>query len=330
MTDVALEAGVSPATVSRAHSQPELLAKETLERVQQAARRLGYRPDGMARALASGRTMAIGAVFPTLDNAIFSRALQAMQAELTAAGYHLLVVSHDYSASAEAEAVRNLLARGVDGLVLVGAERAAETNAMLRDAAAPVVLTWCDAPGFSAVAVDNARAGRLAAEHLLRLGHRRIGMITGRLGFNDRQRARLAGARAAIADAGLTLPDWRVTQQPMTLAGGRTGAARLLELAEPPTALIGGIDVIAIGAMIEAGTRGLSVPDQISVVGIDDIEMSAHVAPALSTVHIPTAAIGAEAACILIELLRGETGEMHRELPVELVERRSTGPAPGG
>lgn len=327
LSDVAKEAGVSPATVSRAMAQPELLTPETLDHVQRTARRLGYRPDGMARALASGRTMTMGAVFPTLDNAIFSRALQTIQAQLNVAGYHLLVASHDYSASAETEAVRNLLARGVDGIVLVGAERAAETEALLSGAAVPVVLTWCGAPGYSAVTVDNARAGRLAAEHLMQLGHFRIGMITGRLDFNDRQRARLEGVRAAMSDAGAPLPDWRISEQPMLLAGGRSGASRLLELAEPPTALIAGIDVMAIGALIEAQARGLAVPDQLSIVGIDDIEMSAHVSPSLTTVHIPTAAIGAEAARILISIVQQREKEARCDLPVELVARHSTGPA---
>ncbi len=112
LIDVARDAGVSPATVSRAIAQPQLLAGETLARVRLSAQRLGYSPDAAARALASGRSMTIGAVMPTLDNAIFARALQAMQVALTAEGYQLLVASHDYSDRAETEAVRTLLARG--------------------------------------------------------------------------------------------------------------------------------------------------------------------------------------------------------------------------
>ncbi len=120
LSDVASDAGVSPATVSRAISQPELLSQETLQRVRRSAERLGYRPDAAARALASGRSMTIGAVMPTLDNAIFSKALQAMQVSLAQAGYQLLVASHDYNPAAETEAIRTLVSRGVDGLILVG------------------------------------------------------------------------------------------------------------------------------------------------------------------------------------------------------------------
>jgi LacI family transcriptional regulator len=327
LSDVAREASVSPATVSRAISRPALLSAETLAKVRRAAEKLGYRPDAAARALASGRSMTIGAVMPTLDNAIFSKALQAMQRVLSAEGYQLLVASHDYNAAAEAEAVRSLVASGVDGLVLVGAERSPETEAIIAAAAVPVVLTWRTSPGHAGVIIDNEAAGSLAAEHLVALGHRRIGVITGQHAFNDRQRARQAGIRRYLETVGVELPDWLAVQQPTTLAGGRTGCAMLLALAEPPTAIIGGIDMIAIGAMIEAQTRGLDVPTDISIVGIDDLDMSAHVAPPLTTVHVPTARIGAEAAATLLATIkRGRTASAI-EMPVALVIRRSSGAA---
>ncbi len=330
LVDVARDAGVSPATVSRAISQPDLLSGETLARVRQSAQRLGYSPDAAARALASGRSMTIGAVMPTLDNAIFSRALQAMQVTLAGEGYQLLVASHDYNAGAETEAVRTLLARGVDGLMLVGAQRAPETLDLLRLSGVPLVLTWRSTPGVHAVTVDNERAGALAARHLVELGHRRIGVVTGRTQFNDRQKARLKGVRECLAAVGVALPQSLVCEQPTTLAGGRSGCAMLLELADPPTALIAGIDMIAIGCVIEAQARRLRVPGDLSVVGIDDLDMSAHLSPSLTTVHIPTAGIGAEAARKLVALLNGEAGPLQLDLPVELVVRRSSGPPADG
>jgi DNA-binding LacI/PurR family transcriptional regulator len=129
LIDVARDAGVSPATVSRAIAQPEIVSREMLARVRASAQRLGYVPDGAARALASGRSMTIGAVVPTLDSAIFARGLQAMQTTLAQEGYLLLVASHEGNAAAEAQAVTTLLGRGVDGLMLVGAERAGESEA---------------------------------------------------------------------------------------------------------------------------------------------------------------------------------------------------------
>ncbi|MGL4634470.1 MAG: LacI family DNA-binding transcriptional regulator [Beijerinckiaceae bacterium] len=323
LIDVARDAGVSPATVSRAIAQPELLSEDTLARVRNSARRLGYMPDGAARALASGRSMTIGAIVPTLDSAIFARALQAMQATLAQEGYLLLVASHEASPAAETQAVRALLGRSVDGLMLVGAERAPETTALLKMARLPVVLTWCSDGHFPSVVIDNERAGYLAAQHLLQLGHRRIGMITGYRQFNDRQKARLAGARAALKSAGLDLPDQCVTEQPLTLAGGRAGCATLMELSKKPTGLIGGIDLFAIGCIEEAHARGLMVPQALSVIGIDGLEMSAHLSPSLTTVYVPTAQIGQTAATKLIAQVRGEAFDRQTELPVELVVRRS-------
>lgn len=324
LSDVAKDAGVSPATVSRAIAQPDLLSPETLAKVMASAKRLGYLPDGAARALASGRSMTIGAIVPTLDSAIFARALQAMQATLAQSGYLLLVASHEASPAAETQAVRALLGRGVDGLMLVGAERAPETAALLKASGLPVVLTWCGDGHFTAVTIDNALAGRLAAEHLVGLGHRRIGMIVGHLQFNDRQRARLEGARAALAEAGLALPDSMVVEQALTLAGGRAGCAMLLDLDTPPTALIGGIDLFAIGCLEEAHARGLAVPEDLSVVGIDGLDMSAHVSPGLTTVHVPTGRIGKLAAQTLMAMVAGRTVDKQQRLPVELVVRRSS------
>jgi LacI family transcriptional regulator len=328
LSDVARDAGVSPATVSRAISQPELLSGETLARVRLSAQRLGYSPDAAARALASGRSMTIGAVMPTLDNGIFSKALQAMQQNLAALGYQLLVASHEYNIAAETDAVRTLLSRGVDGLILVGAERAPETRALVKAADVPMVLTWCAAPDQLAVVVDNELAGALAARHLIENGHRRIGMISGRLKFNDRQEARLRGVRKALEMAGLALPLALTCEQPTTLAGGRMGCAKLLELAEPPTAIIGGIDLIAIGCMVEAQARSLSVPGDLSIVGIDDVDMAAHVSPSLTTVHVPTALIGAQAAKTIVAWLRNQEVDKAVCLPVELIVRRSSGRVP--
>jgi LacI family transcriptional regulator len=326
LAEVALDAGVSPATVSRAMVQPGLLAPETLRRVHASAIRLGYRPDGTARALASGRSMTIGAIVPTLDSTIFAHVLQSMQSALVREGYQLLVASHEMNPAAETEAVRTLLARGVDGLMLVGAEHTQETNLLLRSCGLPVVLTWVGNGEFAAVTVDNARAGHLAAAHLIGLGHRRIGLIVGDLSFNDRQRARLEGARQALREAGLDLPEALVTQQPLTIAGGRAGGARLLDLADRPSAIIGGIDLFAIGCIQEAQARELGVSADLSVVGIDDIDMSAHMSPPVTTVHVPTTQIGQSAAAALLAGIAGNGPPQRIALNIELIVRRSSGP----
>lgn len=327
LQDVARHAGVSAATVSRAMAQPELLSPETLARVQLSAAHLGYVPDGAARALASGRSMTMGAVVPTLDSTVFARALQSMQVTLSRQGYQLLIASHDYNAAAEAEAIRTLLTRGVDGLMLVGAQRPKTTWELLRVANVAVVLTWCGNDQFDSVVVNNEKAGYVAAQHLIELGHKRIGAVVGARQFNDRQAARLAGMRAALSKADLDLPEWRVTEQPLTLAGGRSGCALMLALDEPPTAVIGGIDILAIGCIEEAHSRGLAVPQAFSVIGIDDIEMSGHIFPPLTSVHLPVSQIGEIAANSLLEQIAGESKHSTIDLPIELVPRKSTSKA---
>ena len=263
---------------------------------------------------------------PTLDNATFSHALEAMQARLAHFGCQLLIATTGYGSAAETEAIKSFIARGVDGLMLVGASRSPESKEILDDSRLPVVLTWVADNHFDAVAIDNFRSGRMAARHLVDLGHERIGVVTGRVSNNDRQQLRVDGIRAELVNAGLALPEWRVSQQPYTLAGGRSGCAILLSLAEPPTAIICGIDIQAFGCLIEAQARRIQVPGALSLVGIDDLEMSAHLSPALTTVHISTATIGEQAADKLMARLEGRSVERVTELPIELVVRQSTGP----
>lgn len=322
LADIAAAAGVSLATASRTLSQPGIVSLETRGRVRAAVAELGGVWHG-ANGRAAGDA-GVAAVVPTLDNAIFSRCLQAMQSTLAEAGRYLLVASSEYHPETEAAVIRGLLARGVDGLILVGAQRTADAWDLLEGADVPVVLTWCGDPRFDAVVVDNHAAGQLAAFHLLDLGHTRLGVVCGATRFNDRQRARLEGVRSALGARGLDLPDWRVSEQDFTMAAGRSGCSALLALAEPPTAIVCGIDQLAVGCLVEAQARGLSVPRDLSVVGIANLEMAAHLSPALTTVHIPTARMGATAAHIVLDRLAGGAHARITELPIELVVRQSS------
>lgn len=155
-------------------------------------------------------------------------------------------------------------------------------------------------------------------------------MIAGTLRTNDRQRQRVAGIRAALADANIHLEEWRVSEQPLTLAGGRAGCSQLLSLGEMPNAIIGCIDMLAIGALIEAQGRELIIPRDLSVVGIDNLELGAHLSPALTTVHIPTFQIGEMAARQILARVHGEDVPQKVEFPVALVVRPSAGHAVPG
>ena len=218
-----------------------------------------------------------------------------------------------------------MLGRGVDALMLVGADHLPETWALVTETPIPVVLTWSFDDRLDSIGFDNAEAGYLAARHLLAKGHRRFGMVSGFTQANDRARLRIDGVRRALAAEGLELSNARVSQQPF-LAGGRAGLLQLLGLAEPPTAVVCGNDLLAVGVLLEAEQRGLDVPRDLSVVGIDNLEIASHIAPSLTTIHLPTAELGREVAEHLLARLRGERRASRTEMPIELIERRSSGP----
>jgi LacI family transcriptional regulator len=331
LTDVARDAGISIATVSRAMSQPGLVQPETLERIRQVAARLGYVPNRRARALVSGQSDTIGVVVPTLASPIFSSTLQEMQRAFAVNGYQLLIASHEYDASSEALALGQLISHGVDGLLVVGAERPQSTWAMIDSADVPLVQLWEGREGFDRVLVDSFDAGYRVARHLLDMGHTRISVICGRLSNNDRQKARVNGIRAALEEQGQTLARTQISEQPLTIAAGRSGCMTLLETVPRPTAIIGTADLLAIGAMIEAQGRGIAVPDAISFAGIDNVDVAAHLSPSLTTVDIPAASIGSEAAALMLRRLRASDplADTCVTLPINLVVRHSTARAKG-
>lgn len=266
----------------------------------------------------------IGAVVPTLENAVFARAIHKLQMGLADGGLQLVVAAHEYSADLEDHAIRSLMSRGIDALVLVGAERPAETWSLLRGSHVPVILTYSFHPEFDSIGFDNCRAGYLAARHLIKSGHSRIGFVCGPLSNNDRMSQRIKGVRTALAQAGHELPEALVTEQEFSLFGGRRGAHALMSLVTKPTAIIGGNDTIAAGALHELVARGLRVPEDVSVVGIEDLEIASFTTPALTTVRLPTAEIGAATARHLLAILRNETAQRRTEFPLELIKRAST------
>ena len=328
LADVARLARVSTATVSRALTLPHKVKPATAARIEEAVQALGYVAHGAARALASQRTRTIGAVIPTLDNAIFANTVHALQKTLDEAGYMLLLASHEFDAQVEVRVTRTLVERGVDGLVLLGTTHHPALLQMLDSHRIPYVLTWAlDATGrHPCVGFDNRAAGVSIARHLLELGHREIAMISGITAGNERARGRVEGVRETLAPLGLKLSPQRLVEKPYTLSAGRDGLRELLEGPVRPTAVICGNDVLAIGALAECHEQGIAVPREVSITGFDDMEIAAVVTPALTTVHFPTEELGALAAQHLLARLAGREVELRTELPVELVVRGSTAP----
>ena len=326
LADVARAAGVSLATASRALAEPKMVRAETRERVREAAAMLGYVPHGAARALATRRTRTIGAVFPPVDNPIFASATHALAQELSAAGYTLLLASHDYDLQAELAATRALVERGADGMVLVGLDRLPETYGVLSRAGVPYEVTWSlDAGGHHpCVGLSHRGASIRVTQHLLDLGHRHVAVIAGDTRGNDRVRERLQGVRDALASRGLELPARRVVEASFSLAHGRAALGTLLERAPGFTAVIGGNDPLAVGALLECRARGIDVPGEISITGFDDIELAGELSPGLTTVHVPSADIGREAGRRLLARLAGAKVPLLKEMAAPLVVRGTT------
>lgn len=334
IADVAALAGVSTATVSRALSNPEKVKGPTRERIMRAVTRLAYDPDGAARALALGRARMVGAVVPTLDNAIFARAVQGMQNTLQDANHQLLIAAHEYNLAAEAEAVRALLERSIDALVLVGCDHADETWELINTSRIPLLITWTNVETTNRIlstptphiGFDNHLVGRLAADHLLTLGHQTFGVISGFTRQNDRARHRVEGFRAALNDVRMRLPDAYVIEQPFGFDGGRAGLNHLMLLHPRPTAIFCGNDVLALGALFEAQSLKIDVPYELSIVGCDNLPISSQMTPGLSTVLLPTYDLGQQVALGILDWLTNERPPKNLCLPIELVVRGTSRP----
>jgi LacI family transcriptional regulator, galactose operon repressor len=329
LDDVAKTAGVSTATVSRCLNNPGQVVPATRNRVMQAVEALGYMPNFGGRALASRRTNTVGAVIPTMENAIFARGVQAFQEALSDAGVTLLVASSGYDSDREAEQIRTLAERGADGLLLIGSARPQSTYDFLRRREIPYVLAWNLGDTVDHfIGFNNCRAAAALAEKIIEFGHRNIAMIAGITAMNDRAADRVKGVREALRKAGLNPSALPIIEAPYTHEDGSQAFAELMQLGRRPTAVVCGNDVLAVGALSGAKALGLRVPDDVSITGFDDIDIAGFVEPALTTVHVPHRRMGAVAAQQLLKLIAGETADPAIEIPTEIIERDSLGPPP--
>lgn len=333
LSDVAVRAGVSLGTASRAMAMPEAVRAPTLAKVRAAAEELGYTPHLAARALASGRSQTLRLLVPTLVNPIYAAFVQAAQRTADLRGLQLLVTSGEYERKRGPEHVRRFVERGVergvDRVILIGADHDPGVFAALKRGGTPHVFAWSydEARGRGSVGISNGRAVWQVVRHLTDLGHRRFAVLSGDPQYNERARSRLDGIRTALATAGIGLDEASVVYCPFTIHAGREGLARVLDLRPRPTALICGTDLLAAGALAEAAARGVQVPDAISITGFDDVDYASLLTPPLTTVRVPAADMGTRSVEALLEAI--ETGRVPPdiELQADLVLRGSTGPA---
>ncbi len=336
LEDVAARAGVSTATVSRVLNRRGSVTPDLKARVETAIRELAYVPHGAARALASQRTRTIGAIVPTIDNAIFATALQQLQKRLSAVGYTLLLASSEYDLGRERDECHALVEKGVDGIILVGTAHDDAVYRLLGATGVPYLTIWSydESSPHPNIGFDNFGAAARIVDYILDIGHTRVAMVAGINSGNDRARLRSEGVQHALRQRRLGFADGEYIEVEYTFEAGRTAAGVLLDRASPPTAVVCGNDVLALGVLFEALDRGLSVPRDLSITGFDGQALAGHVKPALTTVHIPSAEMGAMAADYIIARLDGRPTAARTCLDTSLVIRDTTAPPgssrPGG
>jgi LacI family repressor for deo operon, udp, cdd, tsx, nupC, and nupG len=329
--DVASAAGVSVATVSRAMRGLPNVAQATRQHVTQVARELSYQPDPAAARLATGRSRSIALVVPMLNSWYFSQVVAGAEAATAADGYDVMVIGAAGPSALQALfAATASIHRRVDGLLFVDVPLEEADAEDLAGRGMAVVTVGSSTVRFPSLGIDDVAVGKMATEHLLALGHRRIGLITSQpddpLGFVVPD-LRRSGFQSALADAGIEADPTTQIGGNFTVAGGRVAMNALLELPDPPTAVFAMSDEMAFGAMWAARDAKVAVPSELSIIGVDDHDVSAVLG--LTTVRQSPRSHGARAVRLLIEQLAGRAVSAERiEAPVELVVRETTAAAP--
>jgi LacI family transcriptional regulator len=324
--DVARLAGVSTATVSRALNGTGQIAPATRATIEAAVEQLGYRPNTIARSLVTKSTQTIALLLPDITNPFYAALVSGIQQTALAQGWTMLLCTTESDAEREELYLRVLRAKQVDGALVDGLVLPPDRIARFVEDGFPIVCLDrdIDSRSIPLVQVDNRLGGRIATRHLVDLGHTRIAHVTGagELGISDE---RLAGYRDALTEAGLPVDFQLVEEGRFTDDGGHDAAGRLLEREPDLTAIFAANDLSALGVMNAVAEAGRRVPDDVSVVGFDDLHLSAYTSPPLTTIRQPAVEIATLATEILIGLTRGQQAERMRHLlEPELVVRAST------
>jgi len=325
-------AGVSSSTVSRALAAPERLHPKTLKKVREAIASLDYVPFAPARVLRSGRSRTIGIVAPTLMNELYARAVDTLESEFLQLDYTGLLTCHRDDRDLELRIVRTLIERGVDGLALVGLSHHPDVLTLLRRQKLPYVLMWATDRErvHPTVGYDNQRAMGRVTEHLVSLGHVRVGVLTGPSDAHQLSAVRLSGIREELGRHGIALRPQAVIATPYEPESVRCATRQLLSQTSPPTALICHNDFIAASAIAECRALGISVPSQVSVTGFGDWDLARLGSPSLTTVRSDAVRIGRLSAQNLLAQINNsgvQTVEQD-EFEAELIVRESTAAPP--
>ena len=330
MRDVARVAQVSTMTVSRALKDPERVSPEVRRRVADAVRAVGYMPNKLAGSLSSSRSNVIGLVVPSIENSLFASTIQGISDVLRRHDHQLMIADSGYCDEAEEAAIRAFLGQRVAGLILHDTAHTPEAVAMIRRSGVPVVEngTLTPRPLDMVVSYSNHDASKAMAQHLMRLGYRRIGFVSLPAATNERSRDRQRGYRAALEEAGRPFDPRLLLEMPPGLASGVEALLRLLEGGGDPDAIFFAGDVLAIGAILECARRGWQVPDKVAIAAFDNIDLLGHLVPPVTTLRLPRLAIGRRSAEVLLDRIQGRaTGAVSVDLRFEIIHRASTGGA---
>jgi LacI family transcriptional regulator len=329
MRDVAREAGVSVATVSRVFNDSGLVRPETRERILAVVQRLRFAPNSAARSLSTRRTHTVGVLLPDLHGEFFSELLRGLDQLVRQRGFHILVSSSHNERSEVAAALRAMRGR-VDGIVVLAPELDVHTLAANVPERVPVILLNSNLrdPSYPSVNIDNYGGALAMTAHLLAGGHRRIALIRGPERNHDAGE-RLRGFRAALAGGGVEWDETLLVAGDFTERAGHEAALRLLTLDPWPTAIFAANDAMAVGALSALREAGVRVPEDMAVVGFDDVPIARYMTPALTTVRAMNGDLGAQAALRLFQWLDARPPvATHETLPTELAVRQSCGLLP--
>ena len=323
--DIAQEAGVSPSTVSRAlHNHPQI-STETGERVQRLAQEMGYTPSLLARSLVTQDTATIGLVITYTADPFLSRLVQGVEETARNSGYSVFLSSSYRDYERELEVVRSFHERRASGIIITGSQIDTEYLDLEDRFPLPIVLINCRTYPYS-VSADKISGAKQAVEHLVQLGHRRIAFVSNAKLSTDRDRQ--TSYQQVLGKHDIPIDDTLIVEGDGMLESGVRAGQKLLSLPQRPTAIFCFNDITAMGVLTALREADLQVPRDCSVVGFDDLEISAYLSPPLTTVRQPCYRMGQAAIRMLLQLIRGESDMQADVLPTELIVRQTTGLAP--
>ncbi len=324
--DVAKLAGVSTATVSRVINSPEAVRDRTREKILRAMKTCNYKYNALARGFATKQSNTIGLIIPTISNPVFADSTKGVQDCADKKKVQVILGNSYYQYDQEEKLINTLREKQVDGLIITTTNLKGDVLKTLLAENFPFVLLFSTIKGgpMSAVGVDNYRGGYGATEHLVTLGHRRIGMVAGSFAITDRSYHRWHGYRMCLRDHGITYDKQLLVQTDYSLESGRDAVKKLLALKNQPTAIFCSNDYAALGAMKGARELGLNLPGDLSIVGFDDMQTASYVIPALTTIRQPAYEIGEIATELLFQRMDTLQKPVQRMLKSSLIVRDST------